>query len=132
MAASEDYIYVSDVANARIVRVRMDYELDNIPGLTDRNSAAEKATGATGLVLDAAPNPFNPSTTIRYALPSPAHVRLTVYDMLGREVATLVNEKQTPGWKEVTWNAANFSSGMYMLRMECGSFIETKKMVLMI
>lgn len=63
------------------------------------------------------PNPFNPSTTIRYALPSSAHVNLTIHDILGREITTLVNEKQSAGWKEVEWNARNVSSGMYFYKL---------------
>ncbi|MFA5831872.1 MAG: S41 family peptidase [Bacteroidota bacterium] len=77
------------------------------------------------------PNPFNPSTTIRYALPSSAKVKLTIHDVLGREVTTLVNEEQSAGWKEVQWNASNFASGMYLVRMQTGSFVETKKILLM-
>jgi len=77
------------------------------------------------------PNPFNPSTTIRYALPSSAHVKLTVHDILGREVATLVNEEQSAGWKEVQWNASGFSSGIYFVKMSAETFSQTKKILLM-
>jgi hypothetical protein len=76
------------------------------------------------------PNPFNPSTTIRYALPSSAHVKLTVYNLLGQRVCELVNEEQSAGWKEVRWNAKNFASGIYIVQMQCGSFTETKKILL--
>ena len=58
------------------------------------------------------PNPFNPSTTIRYSLPSSANVKLVVYDLLGREIETLVNEEQPAGWKEVQWTVHNVSSGI--------------------
>jgi parallel beta-helix repeat protein len=77
------------------------------------------------------PNPFNPSTTIRYALPSSAHVRLTIYDMLGREVETLINEEQSAGWKEVEWNAGAQSSGIYFYTIQAGANIETKKLMLL-
>jgi hypothetical protein len=77
------------------------------------------------------PNPFNPSTTIRYALPSSAHVRLTIHDVLGREIATLVNEEQSVGWNEIKWNADAFANGMYFYRLSAGRFIETRKMLLM-
>jgi hypothetical protein len=77
------------------------------------------------------PNPFNPSTTIRYALPNSAKVRLMIYDLLGREIATLVNEEQSAGWKEVEWNASAFSSGIYFYKIHANNFNETKKMVLM-
>ncbi|MFA6457704.1 MAG: right-handed parallel beta-helix repeat-containing protein, partial [Bacteroidota bacterium] len=75
------------------------------------------------------PNPFNPSTTIRYALPSSAEVKLSVYDLLGREIAILVNEKQSAGWKEVEWNAHHVSSGIYFYKLTAGNFVETKKML---
>jgi parallel beta-helix repeat protein len=77
------------------------------------------------------PNPFNPSTTIRYALPSSAHVRLTVYDMLGREVETLINEEQSAGWKEYEWNAGTRSSGIYFYTIQAGANTETKKLMLL-
>ena len=75
------------------------------------------------------PNPFNPTTTIRYALSSIANVKLSVYDLLGREIATLVNEEQSAGWKEVKWNAMNVSSGIYFYKLQAGNFVETKKML---
>jgi ligand-binding sensor domain-containing protein len=75
------------------------------------------------------PNPFNPSTTIRYALPSSANVRLTIYDLLGREIETLVDEEQSAGWKEVEWNASTFSSGIYFYKLVSGNFIDVKKML---
>jgi polyhydroxybutyrate depolymerase len=77
------------------------------------------------------PNPFNPSTTIRYSLPTSAKVKLTIHDILGREIATFVNEEQSAGWKEVEWNASNCASGMYLVRMQSGTFVETKKILLM-
>jgi hypothetical protein len=77
------------------------------------------------------PNPFNPTTVIRYQLPVASTVSLTIYDLLGREVATLVNERQQAGWKEVQWNASTFSSGIYFCRLTAGNCIETKKMLLL-
>ncbi|MFA5834674.1 MAG: T9SS type A sorting domain-containing protein [Bacteroidota bacterium] len=76
------------------------------------------------------PNPFNPSTIIRYSLPSSANVKLTVYDLLGREIATLVNEEQSAGLKEVEWNASAFSSGIYFYKITAGSFVDVKKMLI--
>lgn len=73
------------------------------------------------------PNPFNPSTTIRYSLPSSAHVRLTVYNLLGQVVSELVNEEQSAGWKEVRWNATGFSCGIYFYKLHTGSYVQTKK-----
>jgi hypothetical protein len=75
------------------------------------------------------PNPFNPSTTIRYALPKTARVKLSIYDMLGREISVLVNEVQSAGWKEATWNVRGIASGMYVYRLTAGEFNQTRKMV---
>lgn len=81
------------------------------------------------------PNPFNPSTTISYTLNNPARVSLKVYNMLGAEIATLVNEQQLAGEKIVTWNALNSSgstlpSGLYLYQLKAGSQVLTKKMTL--
>lgn len=76
------------------------------------------------------PNPFNPVTTIRYSLATPEHVSLRVYDILGRQVATLIDEKQNAGAYEVPFNASSVASGVYFYRIEAGSFIQTKSMVL--
>lgn len=77
------------------------------------------------------PNPFNPTTTIQYSLPSQSFVSLKVFDVLGSEVATLVNEVQTAGYQSVVFNASGLSSGIYLYRIETGSFFETKKLVLL-
>lgn len=77
------------------------------------------------------PNPFNPNTVISYQLPSSVLVRLTVFDALGREVATLVNGVQNSGQHSVNFDASELSSGVYLYRLETGSFVSTKKMLLM-
>jgi hypothetical protein len=77
------------------------------------------------------PNPFNPSTTIRYELPKSANVRLSVYDMLGREVSVLVNERRDAGVHEVKFDAAGLSSGVYFYRMQAGDFTHTKRLLLL-
>jgi hypothetical protein len=76
------------------------------------------------------PNPFNPSTMVSYQLPVASAVKLTVYDMLGREVATLVNEMKDAGSYSVRFDGAGFSSGAYIYRLEAGSFVQTKRMLL--
>ncbi len=76
------------------------------------------------------PNPFNPATVIRYDLPMANHVRLTVYDLLGRKVAVLADGQMPSGSHEVVFDASRFSSGVYMYRMESGNFIKTRQMML--
>jgi hypothetical protein len=77
------------------------------------------------------PNPFNPTTRIQYQVSGIAEVTLKVYDILGSEVVTLVNEEQQPGYYEVQFNASNFASGMYVYRLTAGNFISTKKMMVL-
>jgi hypothetical protein len=77
------------------------------------------------------PNPFNPSTTIRYSLVQPELVRIKVYDILGREVKTLVNELKQTGSYEVQFDASGLASGIYFYKLQIGSFVETKKMILL-
>jgi hypothetical protein len=77
------------------------------------------------------PNPFNPSTKIKYALPEMTEVRVKIYDILGAEVATLVNAVQAPGYYEIDFNGANLASGAYVYRIETKNFVQTKKMMLL-
>lgn len=90
------------------------------------------------------PNPFNPSTKIMYGLPFQSFVVLKVYDIVGREVAVLVNEEQSAGWKEVRWNAINFASGIYFYKLtahhasvssalsgQAENYSEVKKLILL-
>jgi len=82
------------------------------------------------------PNPFNPVTTLRYDLPENGLVNITVYDMLGREVKTLVNRTQDAGYKSVIWDATNdygkpVSAGIYLYQIQVGDYMQTKKMVLL-
>ena len=76
------------------------------------------------------PNPFNPATLISYALPEQTHVRLTVYDMLGRTVSVLVDEVQSPGSYRVNWDATEMTSGVYIYRLEAGGQTLTRSMTL--
>ena len=84
------------------------------------------------------PNPFNPVTSIRYAIPTPSEVRLEIYDILGRRVATLVHEMKEPGSYDVKWDASGVSSGIYFYRMRATnsadpsqSFSLVRKLVLL-
>ena len=81
------------------------------------------------------PNPFNPTTKIRYTIPSVGtsfmkFVHLKVYDILGSEVATLVNKEQTAGYYEVNFDGSRYASGVYIYRLEAGDFVSTKKMMM--
>jgi len=82
------------------------------------------------------PNPFNPVTTLRYDLPENSLVNVTVYDMLGRQVKTLINQTQDAGYKSLIWDATNdygkpVSAGIYLYQIQAGEYIQTKKMVLL-
>jgi hypothetical protein len=90
------------------------------------------ATYPTHFALqEAFPNPFNPSTKITYSIPEKAFVVLKVFNILGQEIATLANEIQEPGNKSVEFLAGNLPSGVYFYRLIAGSYVETKKMILM-
>lgn len=101
------------------------------------------STGATGVDIEEEtlpegfallanyPNPFNPQTTIAFTLPQAAPVRLTVYDILGRQVAILRDGAFAAGRHEVTFDASGLPSGMYMYRLEAGSFVQTRRMLLL-
>ena len=82
------------------------------------------------------PNPFNPVTTLRYDLPENSLVNITIYDMLGRQVKTLINQTQEAGYKSIIWDATNdygnpVSAGIYLYQIQAGEYISTKKMVLL-
>ncbi len=77
------------------------------------------------------PNPFNPTTNIEYQLPVESRVSVTLFNMLGQEVATLVNEDQKAGYRSVQWNANGFASGVYVYRIQAGNFVASKKLVLL-
>jgi len=77
------------------------------------------------------PNPFNPSLTISFSIPTEAEVNVIVYNMLGERVATLLNNSYTrPGFHHLKWNAAGYPSGMYFIKVQTPSYIDTKKALL--
>jgi len=77
------------------------------------------------------PNPFNPSTAIGYQLSAISDVELSIYNLLGQKIATLISEKQNAGVHQVEWDASGFSSGVYYYQIKAGEFHEIKKMVLL-
>ena len=81
------------------------------------------------------PNPFNPETTISYDLPEQTFVDITIYDIMGKKVCTIVNVLQSAGHKSIIWNAKDdygigVSAGLYIFQVQAGDFIQTKKMIL--
>jgi hypothetical protein len=77
------------------------------------------------------PNPFNPSTTISYGLPNASNVSLKIYNILGEQVASLVNKVMPAGYQTVVFDASKLASGMYIYRLEAGSFVQVKKMMML-
>jgi hypothetical protein len=76
------------------------------------------------------PNPFNPATTFKYDIPKTSLIKITIFDVLGKEVEVLVNETKTPGRYEIKWDASNYASGAYMYKFESDEFTDIKKMML--
>ena len=82
------------------------------------------------------PNPFNPTTTLRYDLPENGLVNITIYDMLGRHIKTLMDQTQDAGYRSIIWDATNeygrpVSAGIYLYQIQAGEYMQTKKMVLL-
>jgi hypothetical protein len=77
------------------------------------------------------PNPFNPTTNIQFSLPEASSVKLVVYNLLGQEVATLLNSVMEAGTHKVNFDAANLNTGLYVYKLEANDFVATKKMMLM-
>ena len=97
---------------------------------TVNNKAHNKLPAEFGLSQNY-PNPFNPSTTISFDIPNTSHVTLIVYDVLGRKIKSLVDEVKSPGEYKINWNASGLAGGTYFYRLKAGSFVETKKLVLL-
>lgn len=138
----DDYMVISDKDNyaaSSTQQAAVDYS-NNTTATLNFTIAPETTTGtessASAVVTDFAlsqnyPNPFNPSTTISYQLPADAKVVLKVYNILGKEVATLVNGQQVAGQHSVQFNASALPSGVYIYKIEAGKFAAAKKLVLM-
>jgi hypothetical protein len=130
VGASEDYLYIADATNSRLLRVKLDYALDNIPGVTDNNSGAEVNAGRAGFFAAAAPNPFYPLSNIRFTLTSASQVRISVYDAAGRLVRDLVKGNFASGPHYVQWDGrnakgVNMASGLYLYRVAAGGRVKT-------
>ena len=104
----------------------------NMPGKDAQGTSVQSTVAIPNnfVLFQNYPNPFNPTTVINYQLLVASHVVIRVYDVLGREVATLVNERKSSGSYQVDFDAHSLSGGVYFYRMQAGSFTETKKLVL--
>lgn len=101
------------------------------PDTTTTTSVKEAFIADNFQLFQNYPNPFNPSTIISYSIPAAENVTIKVYDLLGKEIATLVNENQSAGIHKIKYNAANVSSGFYIYRITAGNFTAAKKMMLL-
>jgi hypothetical protein len=103
------------------------------PVLNDRDSLktfSRSAPTETSL-LGCYPNPFNPTTKICYGLPHKSQVSLVVYNTLGQQIAQIVNGEQEPGYHDVRFDASGLSSGVYFYRLQAGTYVETRKLLLL-
>ena len=127
-------IEIDDVGNVYVVgKSRRQYAntLIKYVQITTSVNKDESRIPSSFSLLQNYPNPFNPATVISFELPVTSNVSLKIYDLLGREVADLVNEIRSAGSYKAQWNAANMPSGVYFYRLQAGEYVETKKLVLM-
>ena len=108
----------------------------NVDGSDALSTLAKKLIPEVFALHQNYPNPFNPVTTLRYDLPEQANVNIIIYDMLGRQVRTLINQIQDAGIKSVQWDATDsfgkpVSAGIYLYQIHAGDFVQTRKMVLL-
>jgi hypothetical protein len=132
--AGDYYLRLTSSVNEEVNLSLSDIQMDNVvlekSKLNIRNFKGETLPIEYALEQNY-PNPFNPTTTIRYQLPKDGMVTLKVYDILGAEVVTLVNEEKVAGKYEVNFNAATLASGVYIYRLSVNDFVNVKKMVLL-
>jgi len=129
--------FIADMLTIDSVRIdsALLFDLNSVVIVTTGPIVTGSRTGASSLperfeLYQNYPNPFNPSTTITFALPKASHVTLKVYNLLGQEVATLVNETLGPGTYERIFNAEGLPSGVYFYQLRTGGLLATKKMIL--
>jgi hypothetical protein len=127
-----DTIYAGLMVTAHNDGALCEARFENVELFREGSSVESETLTPSLLILHSAyPNPFNPSTTISFSLPSRSYVLLKVFDIMGQEVTTLVNEELPAGNYYRQWDASNISSGVYFYRLQSGSFIETKKIILL-
>ena len=119
--------YVLGINNNNYTATLLKADLSNITDIEENKEAIPNKF----YLYQNYPNPFNPSTVISYRLPVTGHVTLKIYDILGREVATLVNEQKSAGKYSVQWNGSQLASGVYISRLTAGKFNKSIKIILM-
>ncbi len=123
IAFDGEYFWINDLESHMICKM-IPY---SIVGLGGNTSLLPKAIS----LFQNYPNPLNPTTIIEYTLPQRSDVQITIYDLLGRKVTTLVSEAQEAGLKSVQWDASNVPSGMYFYQIRAGEYVQTRKMVVL-
>ncbi len=128
-SGGSDYRFISNPGNVNFFPVFTGKKQFGEPGLSAGDQPQDLPTSYA--LSQNYPNPFNPSTEINFDIPKKSHVTLTVYNILGQAVTTLVNEDMTAGSKTVTWDASEHSTGVYFYKLTAGDFTETRKMMLL-
>ncbi|RJP74932.1 MAG: T9SS C-terminal target domain-containing protein [Candidatus Zixiibacteriota bacterium] len=105
--------------------------LDSLVEVLQSDDENELVSDPNSLLVRLHPNPFNPSTSLRYDLSAPGRIRLQVYDISGRLVSTLVDGHKSAGSHEITFDASSLPSGIYFARLQAGDFTQTQKLVLL-
>jgi len=123
-AEYEIVVYVTD--NIDTVETSALITVNNVTALSAGNMIPDKYT-----LSQSYPNPFNPTTTIKYGLPEESDVRISVYDISGNLIETLISEHQSAGYHTTTWNASNMPTGVYFYKIRAGSFSAVKKCILL-
>ena len=127
----QNYSYIDQNVNAGIYSYRLK-QVDFDGTFEYSNEILVNVTASLEFTLDQNfPNPFNPNTLIKYSIPKSSQVSLKIFNTLGQEMETLVNEEKQVGTYEVNWNASNLQSGVYFYRLQAGSFVQTRKMILL-
>jgi hypothetical protein len=120
----------SQIPNA-VVMLWVDFTLTSLFPVTQVSEIPFSSVPSMFALYPAYPNPFNPSTTIRFSVPNESHVALTIVDLAGREIVHLADERFDAGTYEVKWNVGNLSSGMYFCQFTSGDFVRTQKIILL-
>jgi hypothetical protein len=123
-ALREPYLYVGTTSGKVYKR-----SLDEMNITMVESPTVERPTNF--ILYQNYPNPFNPTTTIKYSVPKQSYVTIKIFDALGREVTTLLNEEKSVGNYSIEFNASSFPSGIYFYRMQAENFMETKKLILL-